>query len=407
MIDVTGMPPRARNSFFRQRHVAALHSAGGAAGAMLRTAAVLAAMAATSAPAKAQFFPPFWDEPVYVERGYREILPRGEVRYILRQHGFAMHGPLRRNGRVYVVDVANPRGVRMRVIVDAFSGRIVQRFVQGGPPRPPRNIGRRYSSVQPDTPFEDGPGAAPPPLLAPPVANEGQNVRTKKARRAKPAQSRKAIVRRDLPPIAAPSPAKSARLPGAGESGSSVTSAPAPGSTPAASRKTPSEAAIAPPAAPRVVYPGGPAPAVKPAENSAAKPASKPVAARSQPAMPDRHAVAPAPAGIAVPKVAPPQIAVPEPAKKPVATASRSRDDAAAKPTPKVRFAKPEKPGQTPARQEARGSLLPPPAPPAAVSIPVEKTARSNARPRVRVIPLDNPGQRRDRQPPVAVAPLQ
>ncbi len=400
MIDVTGVLSNSGNAPSLQGRFAGFNPAGHANKIALLAACVLLAGTALSAPAQAQFFPRFWDEPVYVERGYRDVMPRGAVHQMLRERGFAFRAPLRRNGRVYVADVVNPRGIRMRIIIDSYNGRIVQRFVQGGPPRPPRDVGRRYSSrAFPDLPFDAGPDAEPPPfaetppVVAPPTVRKGKNVRSKKARRSKPSRSGSAIVRRELPPAKASAPdAAQGVLGGVGDSGNSVSSAPS---------KKPAIAAPQPArVTPRVVYPGAPV----------VKPAVKPVAVRNEPAAPAAPIarVAPAkPAVVTIPKVAAPTIVPPAQGKKPLSTAARSQDDPVAKPKPKVRFVKPEKPAVKPAEQQARRSILPPPAPPAAVNVPVEQTAKRSARPRVRVVPLDNPGPRRDVQKPVATAPLQ
>jgi hypothetical protein len=60
-------------------------------------------------------------------------LPPGQVQHMIASQGFRLAGPLFRNGRVYVADVVDDRGVRQRLIVDAFSGEVLQAFVTGRP----------------------------------------------------------------------------------------------------------------------------------------------------------------------------------------------------------------------------------------------------------------------------------
>jgi len=60
-------------------------------------------------------------------------LPPGQVQHMIASQGFRLAGPLYRNGRVYVADVVDDRGVRQRLIVDAFSGDVLQAFVTGRP----------------------------------------------------------------------------------------------------------------------------------------------------------------------------------------------------------------------------------------------------------------------------------
>jgi hypothetical protein len=80
------------------------------------------ALAAMPTTAQAQIFGMFgWS------------LPPGQVQHMIASQGFRLAGPLFRNGRVYVVDVVDDRGVRQRLIIDAFSGDVLQAFVTGRP----------------------------------------------------------------------------------------------------------------------------------------------------------------------------------------------------------------------------------------------------------------------------------
>jgi hypothetical protein len=55
----------------------------------------------------------------------------GQVERIIQSQGFRLTGPIYRNGRVYVADVLDERGVHQRLIVDAFTGDVLQAFVTG------------------------------------------------------------------------------------------------------------------------------------------------------------------------------------------------------------------------------------------------------------------------------------
>jgi len=112
----------------------------------LATALIVGGLLALSAPAAhAQFFNFFF---------HSEGLDPSEVQGMLEDRGLALVAPLRRNGGVYVADVEVPRGGHLRLIVDAESGRIVQRFRIGAPhyysdyngPRPPAEMGEPDSN---------------------------------------------------------------------------------------------------------------------------------------------------------------------------------------------------------------------------------------------------------------------
>jgi hypothetical protein len=84
-----------------------------------------------------------------------------EIAQRLRAEGFALVGPLRRNDTIYLADVnAGPAG-RERLVIDAWSGEILQRFVARSPyPRP--GVGDGYV-------IERGEFDSPPPLAPPPA----------------------------------------------------------------------------------------------------------------------------------------------------------------------------------------------------------------------------------------------
>ena len=64
-----------------------------------------------------QWFPPFG------AASPREIVER------LRAEGYVLVGPLRRNDTVYLADVIGGPAGRERLVIDAWSGEILQRFV--------------------------------------------------------------------------------------------------------------------------------------------------------------------------------------------------------------------------------------------------------------------------------------
>jgi len=107
----------------------------------------LAALIMGSA-AQAQFLPPVGAAPP------REIVER------LRANGYYLVGPLRRRDTVYLADVAGADGGRERLVIDAWSGEILQRFVA----RPPGwRPGFRGGYV-----LQGGEFYGPPPLGPPP-----------------------------------------------------------------------------------------------------------------------------------------------------------------------------------------------------------------------------------------------
>ncbi|MDJ1158310.1 hypothetical protein QNA08_08705 [Chelatococcus sp. SYSU_G07232] len=105
--------------------------------------ALAVACAATLAPiaASAQFFE---DAP----------LSRREIVHVLRDHGFVRIGPPRRAGDVYVVEGIDRGGYRVRLVVDAYAGDILD-GVPLGPPRPLARV------LPPDEPFSAPPAALP------------------------------------------------------------------------------------------------------------------------------------------------------------------------------------------------------------------------------------------------------
>jgi hypothetical protein len=85
----------------------------------------------------------------------------GEIAERLRAQGFALIGPLRRNDTVYLADVNAGAAGRERLVIDAWSGEVLQRFVTR--PRPGRP-GAAGGFV-----IERGEFDMPPPLAPPPA----------------------------------------------------------------------------------------------------------------------------------------------------------------------------------------------------------------------------------------------
>ncbi len=112
-------------------------------------AAFAALTAFTAVPsADAQWFPPMGAAPP------DEIIQR------LRAEGYVLIPPLRRNQTIYLADVTSGSGGRERLVIDAWSGEILQRFVAR------RGSGRR--SFVDGYVVEGGEFSSPPPLAPPP-----------------------------------------------------------------------------------------------------------------------------------------------------------------------------------------------------------------------------------------------
>ncbi len=116
----------------------------------LRAAFGAAAAFSVVAAADAQWFPPLG------------AAPPGEIVERLQAEGYVLIQPLRRNGTVYLADVRAGTGGHERLVLDAWSGEILQRFVA----RP--RIGRSGS----ETYFVEGGEFSSPPPLGPPPARD-------------------------------------------------------------------------------------------------------------------------------------------------------------------------------------------------------------------------------------------
>ena len=116
----------------------------------LRPLAVLAGLAAFAAVggANAQWFPPMG------------AASPGEIAQRLRAQGFVLMGPLRRNETVYLADVNAGASGHERLVIDAWSGEVLQRFVARPRTRSPGAAGGYV--------IERGEFDSPPPLGPPP-----------------------------------------------------------------------------------------------------------------------------------------------------------------------------------------------------------------------------------------------
>jgi hypothetical protein len=215
----------------------------------IRAALAVAAAIALVRSADAQWFPPFG------------AAPPAEIVQRLRAEGYVLVGPLQRRDTVYLADVSHGPHGRERLVVDAWSGEILQRFLvrrrgyvpEGGEFSEPRPLGPPPPRAFGEGNFEYGPG--PGGYEAPPRAKS----------RSKPG-----VARRGGEPKAKPV--------GQENVGSENPAAAAPAAAPAA-------ASTSPTASP------SPSPAVEPAKE--ALPATAPSPAEAKEAAPP----APAPGG--------------------------------------------------------------------------------------------------------------
>jgi hypothetical protein len=107
---------------------------------MLRRTLVAAGLlGAGLAPASAQWFGGVG--------GYAEgPLPPTAIMRSLMQRGFIEIGRPRFDGAVYVVDGVNARGMRLRLVIDAFDGGVISRTRLDAPLLPPADVGRERSA---------------------------------------------------------------------------------------------------------------------------------------------------------------------------------------------------------------------------------------------------------------------
>lgn len=231
--------------------------------------AALSFLVAASA-AEAQWFPPVGAAPP------REIAER------LRAEGYVLRGPLQRRDTVYLADVVTSSGARQRLVLDAWSGEILQRFVtrdrfhgrggyivEGGEfdmppplgPPPARDFGSGGGFAYGGPPDARIPAAVGPVRPAPSEAHPG---------RLRP----KPTVASPKPETARTAPATGLEAPAVGTS--TTTSAPPSGANPAAPGASPPAAASASAAQPSTPATAGSAAPAAPTMAQEAKPAAQP-----------------------------------------------------------------------------------------------------------------------------------
>jgi hypothetical protein len=121
---------------------------------LVSLAAALCLTGFSAAPASAQFFEYYYDDqpypeaayPLYPERpAYRDYPvspgPRGgatislaDVRQRVAQRGMHLVATPRRKGRIYLAETEDGRGVRHRLVFDAFDGHLLENTVLGAKP---------------------------------------------------------------------------------------------------------------------------------------------------------------------------------------------------------------------------------------------------------------------------------
>jgi hypothetical protein len=104
-----------------------------------RTLLTTGLLGAGLAPASAQWFGGLG--------GYAEgPLPPTAIMRSLMQRGFIEIGRPRFDGAVYVVEGVNARGMRLRLVIDAFDGGVISRTRLDAPLLPPADVGRERSA---------------------------------------------------------------------------------------------------------------------------------------------------------------------------------------------------------------------------------------------------------------------
>lgn len=249
-------------------------------------ALVATVMVSAATPALAQWYggPGPWGPSFGAESGARPIPPRA-IAAGLQRRGYSPLARPRLTGDVYVVDAVTPRGEEVRLVVDAFDGRVVDRSRIAEALVPPRNVGRdpgaeAYPSGPPEMPMGPPPARRraarvepPPPGPIAPSLDAPIEV-TPGAPLTAPAPA--PVVQQPLPPpspepkataaIAAPPPPAAAPVPAAGPRlEESAKPARSRAGTPASARSAPApapEAKPAPEKAPSVAAAASPPPSV-------------------------------------------------------------------------------------------------------------------------------------------------
>ena len=215
-------------------------------------------------------------------------VPPGEIMRRLAGRGMRFNSALQRNGGVYLADVTDARGRQMRLVIDAYRGKVLQAFAYG-PPRPagfvPESRGFAPSPVYPGESYasrETYPPAGPgymqqqrpvEPRVQDTPTREPRSTRASRARAAREAARDSA---RSASPVNSVDPAPASKVTPPAPSEATVNPI-EPRATPRAAEPAKASAAIAQPA----LVSDAPQPAVPPvaatprAPSAATAPASQ------------------------------------------------------------------------------------------------------------------------------------
>lgn len=149
---------------------------------------------------------PRWEEDDWEDRGWRfrrgprvtieeDALRPGEVAHLLRRKGLRPVGPMRRVGERYRVEVEDRAGRRLRTLVDAYEGDIV-------------NLSQQAALPSPVVPGRREPAVIPAPRNAaplPPVRPAQASVQPRAIPAPPPGPARAAVIEVDpVPDVPAP-----------------------------------------------------------------------------------------------------------------------------------------------------------------------------------------------------------
>jgi hypothetical protein len=210
-----------------------------------------------------------------------------EIERRLTAAGYVLSGPLTMRGDVYLADVVVRGEGPERLVIDAQSGRILERYrvradrwreAEAPPPSGWGDDPRQWDGPRP--PAAIGPDVAPPGAFEPTKPNVLETPKAKsKAAETKPKATPKSAPVADVnnPPPAAvvPAPAVTTRAAPSSASPAAAPLSPSPAPSAAAAPPTPASSSSPPPLqaakadAPSVAKPPSPAPAAAPAKSKA------------------------------------------------------------------------------------------------------------------------------------------
>jgi len=213
----------------------------------------------TALPAHAQLF-----NFLFGDDGLRS----SQIERMLEIRGMQPLGPIARNGRVYIADVAVSGGRSQRLVIDAYDGRILERFKLGpryygdfASARPPSDIGADASERPAPSASSSGGWPFVIPFMGESVARgddsgnptplHGDDVDAKNKAKAQAKQHKKIDLTQPSSPLTQPSSSP----PGDAKPATSEASASAPTATDV--RPAPAPTAPAPIVAPTPKAPGG------------------------------------------------------------------------------------------------------------------------------------------------------